>query len=1011
MNIFLKSLGFLALIALPLSVASQSGEDSEVIPAGQEVPALPNDVSSNGSFSYAVPFDLPEFRGLVPNVSLAYNSSNKAFGYERNLTGIGWSLTGFSMIELKTPGGGTPIYGSGQADTINIFMLDGEPLLACDDAAATNAWTATYPTDYKTDSPSASCSAGGNFASLHEDYRKIEKLATSWEITNPDGTKYTYQNLETLGAGTQAPTFTSKARFLLTSISDVNNNSISIAYTIAPFGEGYATRPASITYAGYTATFEYGDRGYDITYALGWQKLGRHSSLLEAVTIALNGQKIRAYDLGYELSAETARHRLTSVTEYGDNFVYNAANGVVSGSVLPPTTFDYSEEYLSYSNSWKPNKVNAYNVIADFDNDGIDEIYSPPVEQRNRGSTVAEYTLPELLIQFDANKNQIASVPGISPLIREDGDQLPSWRHTLGGLTSPNLTTGERYLMVNRRNTRDWSNKLFVGLKLPWDFEIFDLLNRDPSTQMPSAAVLLNTFSWQANKPQRLSGAFERDATAEIGLFQNWSDAIYQVDGTGFNYLYQTQFQRYGNDKFNALDYNGDGLTDLLQTWVAGGDLISRIHFGRGAGQFSEVESPNNTASGLGSGDSGIGDVNGDGVIDRVFVGRQSQELKVQLGTGAGGFHSNTVDVWATNLPSFKTTDYEDGFIGVLSSVRDINGDGLDDFIYHNGFSTNSVQNWEIAPVSLSAVVYLSTGNSFVPVMNSAGTDLYNIPNYVGSGDFNGDGKIDHITEWTSGSTTRFANSVNPNLLTEVTTPQGEVITVTYGSTTTNSDHETIITAQLGQNGSSNTPSQAPLASYPRFSGVQQVVSKIWRSSGQWPSRTYEFAYGPAYWVPDLRRFSGYEWVETTLPGSNNGNELRVRTTFDISSAGLGNVISTERYEAIDDGNGGEIENMLTRSVSNWQYGPSTRPFVAIRTEETNSNYVIGSYVNGSQNGASLISTTLFETNIFGQTTETAELGYTGGLAADRYTCVQLAENLSSYIVNTPSAKQVQDVA
>ncbi|MBL1436649.1 MAG: hypothetical protein COB08_010675 [Rhodobacteraceae bacterium] len=198
------------------------------MPAGQEVAALTNDVSSNGSFSYAVPFDLPEFRGLVPGVSLSYNSSNKAFGYERNLSGIGWSLTGSSMIEWKTPGGGTPIFGSTQSDSINIFVLDGEPLLARDDATASNPWTADYPADYKTSAPSASCTAGGNFASLNEDFRKVLRTANGWEMTDP--------------------TFTSKARFLLTFITNVNGNTVALSYYIEPFANGYAALPATIIY-------------------------------------------------------------------------------------------------------------------------------------------------------------------------------------------------------------------------------------------------------------------------------------------------------------------------------------------------------------------------------------------------------------------------------------------------------------------------------------------------------------------------------------------------------------------------------------------------------------------------------------------------------------------------------------------------------------------------------------------------------------------------------------------
>jgi len=318
-----------------LSVASQTGEDSEVTPEGQTVPAIPNDVSSNGSFSYSVPFDLPEFRGLVPNVSLAYNSSDLSYARERNFTGIGWRLTGFPMIELMSPGGGTPFYSIGAQPTSiadrNIYILDGTPLLACDDLAATNLWTLSYPDEYKTDSMSASCSSGGNFASQHEDYRKILKTTNHWLIYAGDGTEYKYENLAALGATTNpgvSTDYLTNGKWVLTAITDVNGNSVTIQYAVEGYDRGYATTPTAITYAGYSVNFHYKSRPTMLSYALGFDYMGGQNNLLEAIEILDGSSQMRAYDLSYELSSETARNRLAGVTKYGSDYVFeNTGNG------------------------------------------------------------------------------------------------------------------------------------------------------------------------------------------------------------------------------------------------------------------------------------------------------------------------------------------------------------------------------------------------------------------------------------------------------------------------------------------------------------------------------------------------------------------------------------------------------------------------------------------------------------------------------------------------------------
>lgn len=266
------------------------------------------------------------------------------------------------------------------------------------------------------------------------------------------------------------------------------------------------------------------------------------------------------------------------------------------------------------------------------------------------------------------------------------------------------------------------------------------------------------------------------------------------------------------------------------------------------------------------------------------------------------------------------------------------------------------------------------------------------------------------------GRATSSERSQTPNLLTQVDTSQGESIEVTYGSTTTNSLHETVVSERgVKKAGDVSSSLAAELAEYGagqvargdqsavQFAGVQQVVSKIIRRNGRGQTRPYRFEYGQSYWVPELRRFSGFEWVRTKLPPNPGLDYVYIQTIFDVTAVGLGNVLSIERFATP------KIEsathNSLSYDVTNWER--STVGQLPLRAVRANTAHEVN--VTGQLNATTLANRVNYTTNLFGQTTETVEHGYTGGLAADRYTCLAYATNLSAYIVNTPRMKWVQD--
>src|SRR5438270_595832 len=90
----------------------------------------------DGSYDQQIAIDVPAFRGLEPKLTIHYNS-----GAGNGELGVGWTLTGFSVIERTSGINGAPAYASSDS-----FNKDGQMLLPCAPGSA-----------------SPSCSAGGNY--------------------------------------------------------------------------------------------------------------------------------------------------------------------------------------------------------------------------------------------------------------------------------------------------------------------------------------------------------------------------------------------------------------------------------------------------------------------------------------------------------------------------------------------------------------------------------------------------------------------------------------------------------------------------------------------------------------------------------------------------------------------------------------------------------------------------------------------------------------------------------
>src|ERR1043166_5302983 len=161
-------------------------------------------------------------------------------------------------------------------------------------------------------------------------------------------------------------------------------------------------------------------------------------------------------------------------------------------------------------------------------------------------------------------------------------------------------------------------------------------------------------------------------------------------------------------------DFNGDGKLDLAAANRDSNNVS--IFLGDGAGNFS-------AATNLDTGfdtlpvSVAVGDFNGDGKQDVVAANYNNMPLgsvSIFLGDGVGNFSA------ATNFPA--------GSSPYSVAVGDFNGDGKQDLAVANYFADK-----------VSILLGDGTGNLSAPASFSAGTS----PLSVAAGDFNGDGKQD----------------------------------------------------------------------------------------------------------------------------------------------------------------------------------------------------------------------------------------------------------------------------
>ncbi|MEQ1899239.1 MAG: SpvB/TcaC N-terminal domain-containing protein, partial [Devosia sp.] len=757
------------------SQESEGGANMALMSGGPQDPLpktkfTPPDTPYNGAFTRSFPIEVPPFFELTPHLVLGYQSGDNRLhaGDGFSPLGVGWSLSGGSLIERTSLHGGVPRF-----DATDVFTLDGNTLLDC-------------IIDESTTRATPSCDAGGTHTGRYETYERINKLtgSNSWEVTARDGTVSLYSPLATFNpSGTQDTRLRNDYRWLLASVTDTDGNVVSYSYDCSALPTCIVT---SLSFGTSSVEFSWETRPDSFTYATGIS-LGTVDKRLKTVAVKTGTSLIRAYKLSYAVSANTKRSLLSSFRQYGSDATITAGT-ITAGTALPADSFTYFD-------------MSSRRTGAALDKVTADTAAEPT--QGNGAQYPAEPNTSKLVTDPSSNNDALDnylfgdfSGDGRQDLIVKADGGWGDYGFYASGAWSGSFTAPH--------NGTSLTNVSVGPLKLT-DAVVVGDFNGDGKDDVLGLGQL-NTSNQASQTPQPyrsqlVSAGYAQGAYFVGASFLNGTAVIGgAVAGLGpsgsspsWGLNDSTQKQ-----KFIVADFNGDGLDDVFRGEMF---LSTGVDFTR------EVWANEDWGR--------VGDFNGDGMADLfVLDGTNGTTSKLLISTGSG-FDSYPLNTTLTsrpdyNWPEFESTSHaydEDFKLGVWVT-GDWNGDGATDFARRSRTSNSSNDPkldrydaigsafekslWSTGAFpGLNAFDLNGDGRPELSTTTSGGTTgvlvidgvaLTSVFGWSGTtgvgfvGDYNGDGRTDSEDD----NPDLYNNSVLPDLLKTHTLSSGGSVDVAY---------------------------------------------------------------------------------------------------------------------------------------------------------------------------------------------------------------------------------------
>jgi len=326
---------------------------------GQIAGYTPGEFGTNeaGAANYKIPLVVPPGTGgMAPELALAYDSRGA-----NSLVGWGWSLAGLSMI-ARCP---NTLAQQGFVDGVDFdgndqFCLDGQLLVAVQGSYGQHG--TVYTSENQTFAKVVSYGEAGNGPQRFKVWTKAGLIM-----------EYGY----TADTRVEAQDRTEALYWGVNRIEDTKGNYLTITYhEDNARGEAY---PVYIEWTGnsnqgvvpYSSVqFRYEDRPDVSTSYVGGSAV-KISTRLQAVRMLIDGDLVREYRLGYNISAGTGRSRLVNVTECAWD-----------GTCLPASNFEWSSlssNDLNFNGSgsgiWQGHAGGQQNnVMGDFNGDGLTDM-------------------------------------------------------------------------------------------------------------------------------------------------------------------------------------------------------------------------------------------------------------------------------------------------------------------------------------------------------------------------------------------------------------------------------------------------------------------------------------------------------------------------------------------------------------------------------------------------------------------------------------------------------------
>jgi RHS repeat-associated protein len=655
----------------------------------------------SGTFKTAVPIAVPRYHGIEPNLALVYDSRGP-----NGIAGVGWRLEGFPIIERASSGRGAPTYTAS-----DIYLLDGQELIPC--VAGSVSPSCTSPDGTGT---------GTYYSTKMESHLRIkfEPAISKWTVWRGDGTASTYNPTQSVGSNV--------FRWGVVSVVDTKGNSV--RYEWAP-SDADSSFPSRVVYNG-TVVQVYRELRYDPYSLATGTSIIRESHRIKTIDVcvgdpsnaspcridgARDPRRARTYTVSYETSAASARSLLHSVKLYGSDATLNlstSSDGAVTAQTLdgtrgPASTFAYATSGRSFDpaldalpgSSTAGSGALSY-LTGDVDGDGRSDV----IQLWNSNGYLAITTFAAADVGFSGPNTTVTSTPinGYEHrfLVGDVNGDGKADVIDVKVVSNP-FNVGQAYVVIDSfisTGTGLFSSnpvRTTTGL-LGWSSspltQVAGDVDGDGRTDLVLVlgSVVNGDSKWVPYVFLSQNGAFPNASSPGAGPFLNDLTGLWPADVNGdgkIDLVMSTQAGLYtflssgtalaaavyqplaiGTAKVIALDFNGDGKTDLVRLDTATTLKITPIlSLGNSFDPNPQTYDTSESASGV------LGffaaDVNGDGRADILAAVDVGGYLALETYFSYGQSFASGAYRQSTGQPS--------GNVALLP--MDFSGDGKTDFV------------------------------------------------------------------------------------------------------------------------------------------------------------------------------------------------------------------------------------------------------------------------------------------------------------------------------------------